>query len=207
MTGHDNGLITISAGRGRRRRARAAAHGHGRALPHAAGPSPPRGRALLLGPAGAPTAAAFDEFRAMFGDERQDYGEALKAHYAARPAGRLGGALRQRLRQRASLGGLRRDLGALPAHRRHAGDRRARSGIRVDPHAARADDLSAEVDFDVYSVPGIEPIIDAWLPLSFAVNSLNRSMGHPDLYPFVLSARRDREAGLHPPPGAAGRTN
>jgi hypothetical protein len=26
----------------------------------------------------------------------------------------------------------------------------------------------------------------AWVPLAFAVNSLNRSMGQPDLYPFVL---------------------
>jgi hypothetical protein len=25
-----------------------------------------------------------------------------------------------------------------------------------------------------------------WLPLTFAVNSLNRSMGQQDLYPFVL---------------------
>jgi hypothetical protein len=30
-------------------------------------------------------------------------------------------------------------------------------------------------------------ILEAWLPLAFAVNSLNRSMGQPDLYPFVLS--------------------
>ena len=29
-------------------------------------------------------------------------------------------------------------------------------------------------------------IIDAWLPLTFTVNSINRSMGLPDLYPFVL---------------------
>ena len=28
-------------------------------------------------------------------------------------------------------------------------------------------------------------LIDAWLPLSFAANSLNRSMGLSDLYPFV----------------------
>ena len=26
-----------------------------------------------------------------------------------------------------------------------------------------------------------------WRPLTYAVNSLNRSMGQPDLYPFVLS--------------------
>jgi hypothetical protein len=33
----------------------------------------------------------------------------------------------------------------------------------------------------------MDRIIDAWLPLTFAVNSINRSMGQPDLYPFVLS--------------------
>ena len=27
----------------------------------------------------------------------------------------------------------------------------------------------------------------AWLPLTFALNSLNRSMGMGDLYPFVLT--------------------
>ena len=27
----------------------------------------------------------------------------------------------------------------------------------------------------------------AWLPLTIAVNSLNRSMGQPDLYPFALT--------------------
>jgi hypothetical protein len=32
----------------------------------------------------------------------------------------------------------------------------------------------------------MDRIIDTWLPLTFAVNSINRSMGQPDLYPFVL---------------------
>jgi hypothetical protein len=27
----------------------------------------------------------------------------------------------------------------------------------------------------------------SWLPLTLALNSLDRSMGHPDSYPFVLS--------------------
>ncbi|HSK40759.1 MAG TPA: putative zinc-binding metallopeptidase, partial [Arenibaculum sp.] len=37
-----------------------------------------------------------------------------------------------------------------------------------------------------------------WLPLAFAVNSLNRSMGQPDLYPFVLSpAAVDKLAFVH----------
>jgi hypothetical protein len=33
----------------------------------------------------------------------------------------------------------------------------------------------------------MDRIIDSWLPLTFAVNSINRSMGIPDLYPFVLT--------------------
>jgi hypothetical protein len=30
-------------------------------------------------------------------------------------------------------------------------------------------------------------IVDNWLPISFAMNNINRCMGQPDLYPFVLS--------------------
>ena len=38
-----------------------------------------------------------------------------------------------------------------------------------------------------YQTGSMQEIIDAWLPLTFAVNSLNRAMGNQDLYPFVLS--------------------
>ncbi len=47
--------------------------------------------------------------------------------------------------------------------------------------------MVASPDFDPHNASGIEQLIDAWLPLTFAVNSLDRSMGIPDLYPFVLS--------------------
>ncbi|MGW4369752.1 zinc-binding metallopeptidase family protein [Nocardia takedensis] len=33
---------------------------------------------------------------------------------------------------------------------------------------------------------GFDKIIDLWLPLAWSLNMVNRSMGHPDLYPFVL---------------------
>ena len=36
---------------------------------------------------------------------------------------------------------------------------------------------------------GFDSIIDLWLPLSWALNMVNRSMGHDDLYPFVLPAK------------------
>ena len=47
-------------------------------------------------------------------------------------------------------------------------------------------DLATVVDFDPHNA-SMDRIIDSWLPLTFAVNSINRSMGLPDLYPFVLS--------------------
>jgi len=47
--------------------------------------------------------------------------------------------------------------------------------------------LRAGITLDPYAEPDIRTLIDAWLPLTHAVNSLNRCMGAPDLYPFVLS--------------------
>jgi hypothetical protein len=46
--------------------------------------------------------------------------------------------------------------------------------------------LATSIDFDPFEVE-LNRIIEGWLPLTFAVNSINRSMGLPDLYPFVLS--------------------
>ena len=48
-------------------------------------------------------------------------------------------------------------------------------------------ELEASVDFDPYKAGDVQQLLDAWLPLTFALNSLNRCMGQPDLYPFVLS--------------------
>jgi hypothetical protein len=33
---------------------------------------------------------------------------------------------------------------------------------------------------------GFDTIIEMWLPLAWALNMVNRSMGRHDLYPFVL---------------------
>lgn len=32
----------------------------------------------------------------------------------------------------------------------------------------------------------IHELLDAWLPLTYALNALNRSIGADDIYPFVL---------------------
>jgi hypothetical protein len=55
----------------------------------------------------------------------------------------------------------------------------------VDDLSRPPSDLSVNarrVDFDDF-----DDLINAWFPLTFALNSLNRGMGLPDIYPFVLS--------------------
>ena len=49
-----------------------------------------------------------------------------------------------------------------------------------------ATELATEFHFDPHDA-AIDRIIAAWVPLTFAVNSINRSMGQADLYPFVLT--------------------
>jgi hypothetical protein len=56
------------------------------------------------------------------------------------------------------------------------------AGLSRPPAAMRVS--ARDVDFDDF-----EDLIHAWFPLTFALNSLNRGMGLPDIYPFVLSER------------------
>jgi hypothetical protein len=59
-------------------------------------------------------------------------------------------------------------------------------GLRTRPKVAAQAGLEAVIDFDPHAAE-MDRILNTWLPLTFAVNSINRSMGQPDLYPFVLS--------------------
>jgi hypothetical protein len=56
--------------------------------------------------------------------------------------------------------------------------------------------IAASIDFDPYSLRQFEPIIESWLPIEFATNSLNRSMGLLDLYPFLLSPKVIEKLGF-----------
>ena len=39
---------------------------------------------------------------------------------------------------------------------------------------------------DVYRTESFEALIKRWMPLTLALNDINRSMGHDDFYPFVI---------------------
>ena len=45
----------------------------------------------------------------------------------------------------------------------------------------------AMIDDNPYDVAAFDTIAQGWLPLTYAVNSLTRSMGLADFYPFVLT--------------------
>ena len=66
-------------------------------------------------------------------------------------------------------------------------DTAASFGMAIDPGVSDAPEVSTRIAFDPYRAPGIEPLVEAWPPLTIAINSLNRSMGQPDLYPFSPS--------------------
>ena len=60
-------------------------------------------------------------------------------------------------------------------------------GLSVCPRAGRDPTLSVSIDFDPYRQKDFNGLVRACLPLTYAVNSLNHSVGQPDLYPFVLA--------------------
>ena len=55
------------------------------------------------------------------------------------------------------------------------------------PQIKSDENLAVTVDFNAYNQTNFAEIVEAWLPVTYALNSLNRSMGQLDLYPFVLS--------------------
>lgn len=136
-----------------------------------------------------------EPFRALFGDERADYAQALQRHYAegARPDWRD-----HHVSAYASAHPWE-DFAETFAHYLHIVDtlETARAfGIEVHPRIREGEELSAEVDFDPHRTRDATRLIDAWLPICFAVNAMNRSMGQPDLYPFVLSPEAMSKVGF-----------
>jgi hypothetical protein len=128
--------------------------------------------------AGTPT---IEEFRRLFGDERDDYAAALQRYYANGPPSDWS---EHYVTAYASAHPWE-DFAETWAHYFHMVDTletAAAFGLRLRPKVGAG--LAAVIDFDPH-LAEMDRIIDAWLPLTFAVNSINRSMGQPDLYPFV----------------------
>jgi hypothetical protein len=136
------------------------------------------------------SAPRLEGFRRLFGDERVSYEQAVEAHY------RDGAPPDWPGRHVSSYASMHpwEDWAESWAHYLHMVDtlETARSfGVALRPpsggEAGRSATSQLEVgtrrlDFDDFA-----DLARAWVPLTIALNGLNRSMGLPDLYPFVLS--------------------
>lgn len=60
--------------------------------------------------------------------------------------------------------------------------------LGVNPESI-SKNMKTKVTSDPYTIKDFRTIIDTCVPLSFAVNSINRAMGIPDVYPFVINRK------------------
>jgi hypothetical protein len=123
-------------------------------------------------------------FRDLFGDERADYQEALDRHYKEGAPADWNDHF---VSQYASMHPWE-DWAETWAHYLHMFDTLETAkvyGLRVK--VSKGDAGATVVDAEEVSVDDFDRMASDWVPLTVAFNSLNRSMGLRDLYPFVLT--------------------
>ena len=138
--------------------------------------------------------ARLEDYRVLFGDERADYSESLKRHYAE---GAPAGWQNDYVSMYAAMHPWE-DFAETWAHYLHIVDTLETAGafgLKVKPRRGRGA-LAAAIEFDPYRALDMQALVDAWLPIEFATNSLNRSMGLTDLYPFVISPKVIEKLGF-----------
>jgi hypothetical protein len=113
---------------------------------------------------------AQEAFRALFGDERADYAEALKQHYAKPPDPDYSATFISNYAASHPW----EDFAETFAHYLHL-----------------VDTLETAEQYGFTNVPAktrdFEALMSEWYALTVALNALNRSMGLPDAYPFAIS--------------------
>ncbi|RYD63111.1 MAG: hypothetical protein EOP58_12020 [Sphingomonadales bacterium] len=122
-------------------------------------------------------------FRDLFGDETISYEEAMQKHYGSGEGGGWDSAF---VSAYATMHPWE-DFAETFAHYLHIVDALATIrgfGMKLDDFPGR--DEAPEVDFNPYRASARQLVVE-WLPFAFAENSINRSMGQADLYPFALS--------------------
>lgn len=133
-------------------------------------------------------------FRALFGDERHDYAHALQAHYQRPPL-----PAEEWQAQYVSAYAAAHpweDWAETWAHYLHLVDlletaesfqtRMSVPGPQEAPQYAMPNPFGQPA-------PDFDAMISAWAPLTLLLNSLNRSLGQPDAYPFAPGALAQRK--------------
>lgn len=126
------------------------------------------------------------QFRNLFGHEGSDYNQALQHYYNQGPVANW---QEQYISAYATMHPWE-DWAESWAHYLHMVDTMETAwqfNISLRSADANASGAKMHHDFDPYRADTMDVLIEHWLPLTFALNSLNRSMGHDHAYPFVIS--------------------
>lgn len=183
LTGHLDGVITIAVGEAdaveRERQRKAMAETYRSLLGHLRHESGHYYWMLLID-----VTREIDRFRALFGDEREHYGAALERHHAQGPPADWS------LRHVSAYASSHpwEDWAETWAHYLHMVDALDTAAVhRIEPRAGRFGASGwTPWQLDVYSTESFDSLIRRWVPLTLALNDINRSMGHDDFYPFVI---------------------
>jgi hypothetical protein len=130
--------------------------------------------------------SSLDECRTNFGDDRADYGEALKTYYANGPAPHWEESFVSAYASAHPW----EDFAETWAHYIHIVDTLEMAGaygLRLRPPEGAPIDAIAADRLDPYREGTIEQLMEIWHPITLTVNSLNRCIGQPDFYPFVIA--------------------
>lgn len=125
-------------------------------------------------------------FREVFGDERNSYSDSLKAYYKNGPQKKW----RKNFISKYASSHPWEDWAETWAHYLHVLDTVETAyyfGVKIKPHLTNKKHMKMKSAFDPYDEPSFKKIVSKAIPLFFAINSMNRSMGIADVYPFVIS--------------------
>lgn len=188
-TGHTNGKITISLGEGdpaeRERNRMNLRESYRTLLGHMRHEVGHYYWDVLI----SSTPDRLQRFRQVFGDETLDYKKALEYYYAqGAPAG-----WNQNYVTAYAASHPWEDWAETWSHYLHLTDVMETAhalGVSIHPamDADGSKDISMDADLDPYLDLDFAGFLKKALSLIFAVNSINQSMGQPDLYPFVISS-------------------
>jgi hypothetical protein len=126
-------------------------------------------------------------FRKLFGDDREDYAQALERHYKQGPPPDW---QEHMISSYASMHPWE-DWAETWAHYLHMTDTLETAvdcGLSLQPKRRGEPALQADLEVGGPRPPAFDAMIDSWHALTYVLNNLNRGMGLPDGYPFVLSA-------------------
>lgn len=126
------------------------------------------------------------EFRQLFGDERESYTQSLERYYAQGPLADW----QNRFVTAYASAHAWEDWAETWAHYLHMTDALETAdacGLSIRPRRVGEPSLAKAPASAGTSSGEFDRLIASWYPLTYVLNNLNRGLGLPDGYPFVLS--------------------